>query len=74
MMDGRVDVLFLHLIWGGTATHIPVRTLPWSTWPMMVTTGARGRRVAGSSSSKPKLCVGCWLFVFGWGGVGWRQA
>mmetsp|Transcript_28704 Transcript_28704/g.64317 ORF Transcript_28704/g.64317 Transcript_28704/m.64317 type:complete len:289 (+) Transcript_28704:1473-2339(+) len=25
--------------------------LPWSTWPMMVTTGGRGKRVSGSSSS-----------------------
>ncbi len=24
--------------------------LPWSTWPMMVTTGGRGTRSAGSSS------------------------
>mmetsp|Transcript_7867 Transcript_7867/g.16418 ORF Transcript_7867/g.16418 Transcript_7867/m.16418 type:complete len:251 (-) Transcript_7867:564-1316(-) len=26
--------------------------LPWSTWPMMVTTGARGTRESGSSSSR----------------------
>ncbi len=26
-----------------------VEVLPWSTWPMTVTTGARGRRSAGSS-------------------------
>ena len=29
--------------------------LPWSTWPMTVTTGARGTRSSGFDSTSPTL-------------------